>query len=92
MDLYKSVMLDFLQNGRLDSIEQKVSDGIYISKKEMLDMMKIDSEKDDVDLKIRAFWFPPYSGAYIELNGKQYTLVNDYILKQLGEEGETYNV
>lgn len=33
--------------------------------------------------KIRAFWFPPYTGAYMEINGEKYTLINDYILKTL---------
>jgi methionyl-tRNA formyltransferase len=38
---------------------------------------------EDIDRKIRAFWFPPYSGAQIEHNGASYTIVNDLILKEL---------
>lgn len=91
MDLYKSVILDFLSKGKLDSVEQDLEKGTYISRKEMEEMKRIDADKDDIDLKIRAFWFPPYHGAYIMLNGNKYTLVNDFILKKLSDRGDTSN-
>ena len=36
--------------------------------------------------KIRAFFYPPYPGALIEINGKKYTVISDEILKDLGEK------
>ncbi|MBO4644089.1 MAG: formyl transferase [Alphaproteobacteria bacterium] len=66
MELYKSVILDVIEKGRLESVPQKKEAGRYISKQEMIDMMKVDLnnlENEDLDLKIRAFWFPPYDGA-----------------------------
>jgi methionyl-tRNA formyltransferase len=39
--------------------------------------------REDIDRKIRAFWFPPYTGAQINHNGASYTIVNDVILKDL---------
>ena len=92
MELYKSVMLDVIEKGRLECAPQKKEDGTYISKKEMIDMMKIDLnniENEDLDLKIRAFWFPPYDGAGFELNGKFYTLVNREVLKSLQDKNTT---
>jgi methionyl-tRNA formyltransferase len=92
MELYKSVILDVLEKGRLESIPQKKSEGTYISKKEMIEMMKVDLnnlESEDLDLKIRAFWFPPYDGAGFEVNGKFYTLVNREILKTLQNKDAT---
>ncbi len=92
MDLYKSVITDVLGKGKLDSIPQKEGEGVYISRQEMLDMMKLDPcnlDKEDLDLKIRAFWFPPYEGAGFEVNGKFYTLVNNEILKALQPEDTT---
>lgn len=86
MELYKSVILDVIEKGRLKSIPQKREDCVYISKQEMIDMMKVDLnnlENEDLDLRIRAFWFPPYNGAGFEVNGKFYTLVKDEILKML---------
>ena len=92
MELYKSVILDVKEKGRLDAIPQKSEEGVYISKKEMLDMMKINInhlDDEDLDTKIRAFWFPPYGGAGFEVNGKYYTLVNNDILRTLQEKDAT---
>ena len=41
----------------------------------------------NIDNKIRAFWFPPYDGASLEVDGKTYTLVNRSILESL--DGDT---
>lgn len=89
-DLFRSVVLDLLENKPLPRSPQKKEEGCYISKAEMLAMMKIDESMDDIDTKIQAFWFPPYSGAYVELQGKQYTVVNDFILESLAKENQTY--
>lgn len=61
--------------------------GQYLSRPEMESLKEIDLETDDVERKVRAFWFPPYSGAYIEVRGKKYTLVNDHILQALAPDG-----
>lgn len=84
-DLFKSVISDIEANGRPLAVRQKNSDGKYYSYKSMMEQMKVDLDNDDIDTKIQAFWYPPYSGAYIEVNGRQYTLVNDFILKNLNE-------
>jgi methionyl-tRNA formyltransferase len=91
LELYKSVLLDVLSKGRLASVKQENHQGRYISRLEMEEMKKINLEEDDIDLKIRAFWFPPYDGAYIEANGEKYTLVNNFILKQLMDKDSTSN-
>jgi methionyl-tRNA formyltransferase len=88
-DLYKSVLTDVI-NGTIDNSKLLPNiGGIYISKKEMLSMMQIDPVKDDIPLKCHAFWFPPYSGATMELQGKQYTIVDNFILSQLKESDQT---
>lgn len=92
MELYKSVLLDVMEKGRLEASVQKAEDGIYISKKEMIEMMEVDIAnitKEELDLKIRAFWFPPYNGAGFEVDGKFYTLVNQEILKTLQDKDTT---
>lgn len=95
VELYKSVILDVLEKGHLDCLPQKPEDGVYISRKEMNDMKKLDVhslENEDLDTKIRAFWFPPYDGAYIEVKGEKYTLVNQQILKSLQDPDTTATV
>lgn len=92
MELYKSVMLDVIDKGILPSVEQSTDNGVYISRAQMENMKRIDVENDDIDLKIRAFWFPPYNGAYIVLNGKKYTLINEDILNTLSEKNQTFMI
>lgn len=62
--------------------------GRYISRKEMEAAKEIKSG-DDIDRKIRAFWFPPYDGAYIIKNGRRYTLINKQILQELAPKNTT---
>ena len=83
--LYKDIIASVLKYGLLDSKENK--GGRYISRAQMEEMKEI-KDGDDIDTKIRAFWFPPYLGAYVSKNGKKYTLINDKILNELS----SYNV
>lgn len=62
----------------------KNSGGRYVGREEM-ELMKEVRAGDDLQRKIRAFWFPPYSGAYIVIDGVKYTLVDQRILQQLGD-------
>ena len=35
---------------------------------------------DDIDRKLRAFWYPPYPGAVLEVDGRELTLVSEQLL------------
>ena len=41
---------------------------------------------DNIDRKIRAFWYPPDNRAYIVVNDEKYTLVNKTILESLDKD------
>lgn len=58
--------------------------GKYTSRIEMEELKKIKTG-DDISRKIRAFWFPPYDGAYIVLDGVKYTLVDRFLLESLAD-------
>lgn len=58
--------------------------GRYVSRRQMEEMKQIRAG-DDVARKVRAFWYPPYDGAWIEIGGEKYTLVNRDILLRLGD-------
>ncbi len=58
--------------------------GRYVTRQEMEEMKEV-KEGDDVHRKIRAFWFPPYHGAYKVVNGVKCTLIDDFILQQLAD-------
>jgi methionyl-tRNA formyltransferase len=70
------------QEGLLPSIDNE--GGRYVSRLEM-EMMKEVKPTDDVSRKIRAFWFPPYDGAYMMVNGVKCTLVDRKILDGLSD-------
>lgn len=92
VELYKQILLEFKEKGKLNALDIDNSQGTYISRKQMNDMKIItqeDLESDDLDVKVRAFWFPPYDGAYIEKNGKKYTLVDKEILDSLVDQDTT---
>jgi methionyl-tRNA formyltransferase len=62
--------------------------GRYVTRKEMEELKRVLPD-DDVDRKIRAFWFPPYTGAFVEIAGTRYTLVNQRILSSLAPANTT---
>ncbi len=37
---------------------------------------------DDLDRKLRAFWYPPHPGAVIEVEGRLLTLVDERLLAE----------
>lgn len=81
--LFKETINIILKKGVLSRIKQKK--GYYYSKKEFEELRKIkntDSLKT-IDRKIRACWFPPYPGASINIKSKEFTLINDKILKEI---------
>jgi methionyl-tRNA formyltransferase len=81
-DLYRSVITDII-NGNIKESELIPNiGGTYISRKQMIAMLKINPAIDDIALKCHAFWFPPW-GATIELQGKEYTIIDDFILSQI---------
>lgn len=92
MELYKKILLKVKEKGRLETLDLDNSKGTYISRDQMNEMKKITEEdlvSEDLDVKVRAFWFPPYDGAYIERNGKRYTLVDKEILDSLVDKDTT---
>ncbi|KHE69249.1 hypothetical protein LD39_13250 [Halobacillus sp. BBL2006] len=61
--------------------------GIYINKK-MFEEMKIihhTDSKEEIDRKIRAFWFPPYEGAKLKIGNEFYTLLNNNVLSDVAK-------
>jgi methionyl-tRNA formyltransferase len=59
-------------------------DGRYISREEFEEIRRI-KPGDDVERKVRAFWYPPYPGATTEVDGRELTVVDDRLLAALAE-------
>ena len=84
---FKSVFDDFISSPRVLPSTPNIG-GTYFSRDDM-ERMKEVVPGDDVSKKIRAFWFPPYDGAYIIINGVKCTLVDQFILNQLSNPDES---
>ena len=58
------------------------SDGRYVSREE-LEQLRLVRPGDDLDRKLRAFWYPPWPGAVVEVEGRTLTLVDERLLRQV---------
>jgi methionyl-tRNA formyltransferase len=54
-------------------------DGRYVSRAEF-DELRVLQPGDDISRKLRAFWYPPWPGAVIDVDGRRLTLVDDALL------------
>lgn len=50
--------------------------GRYVTAAEF-EELRVVRPGDDVDRKLRAFWYPPWPGAVVELEGRRFTLVDE---------------
>jgi methionyl-tRNA formyltransferase len=57
-------------------------EGRYFSRAE-LEELRVVRPGDDVGRKLRAFWYPPWPGAVLELDGRRLTLVDDELLAEV---------
>jgi methionyl-tRNA formyltransferase len=54
-------------------------EGRYVSRAEF-EGLRVVRPGDDLSRKLRAFWYPPWPGATIEVDGRRLTLVDDQLL------------
>jgi len=81
LSLFKDVLSLYIAGTSIHTTSN--TKGIFLDKKglEALKAVSLDKESPDaIHRKIRAFFFPPYRGATIEIKGVIYTLIDDEIL------------
>lgn len=78
-------VIELYQSNNLSYYKQNPNEGLYYSKKDLEHnkQIQITDSIDVINKKINSFWFPPYHGAYIKINGEKFTLINEKILKEL---------
>jgi methionyl-tRNA formyltransferase len=61
-------------------------EGRYVSREEFerLRVVRPGDSPEETARRIRAFWYPPFEGAVLELDGRRYTLVDGPLLEELG--------
>jgi methionyl-tRNA formyltransferase len=53
--------------------------GRYVTREEF-ERLRVVRPGDDLERKLRAFWYPPHPGAVTELDGRRLTLVDERLL------------
>ena len=83
-DLFCTIINTVLKTGVLGG-QKQVGESRYISAKDFNKLRKIsyDDSSEDIDKKIKAFFYPPHHGAYIEIDGKEYSLINSEMLNEI---------
>jgi len=56
--------------------------GRYVTREEFESLRRV-GPGDDVERKLRAFWYPPYPGALVEVDGRELTLVDERLLAEV---------
>jgi methionyl-tRNA formyltransferase len=59
-------------------------EGRYVDRAEFEALRRV-RPGDDLDRKLRAFWYPPYPGAVIDVDGRELTLVDEGLLADLAD-------
>ena len=77
LGLFQRVMGRVLAGEKLPRTPQ--GDGRYVSREEFESLRRV-RPGDDLDRKLRAFWYPPYPGAVIDVDGRELTLVDERLL------------
>ncbi|MCL6441697.1 MAG: hypothetical protein K6T27_09430 [Thermoleophilum sp.] len=80
LELFRSVIDEVVAGHELPRIPQGA--GRYVDRAEF-EQLRVVGPRDDIERKIRAFWYPPYPGAVIELEGRRFTLVDEARLREL---------
>jgi methionyl-tRNA formyltransferase len=78
--LFESVMRRVLDGEQLPRAPQ--GEGRYVSRAEF-EELRVVRPGDDLPRKLRAFWYPPWPGAVVELDGRRLTLVDDELLAEI---------
>jgi len=79
-ELFQNVMRRALAGEELPRTPQ--GEGRYVSREDF-EAMRLVRPGDDFDRKMRAFWYPPYPGAAVEVDGRRLTVVDDGVLAEL---------
>ena len=79
-ELFQGVMRRVLAGEELPRTPQ--GEGRYVSLEDFEAMRRV-RPGDDLDRKLRAFWYPPHPGALVEVDGRDLTIVGDDTLREL---------
>jgi methionyl-tRNA formyltransferase len=82
LGLFKRVMQQALDGDELPRTQQ--GEGRYVTREEFEALRRV-RPGDDLPRKIRAFWYPPYAGAGVDVDGQDLTVVDEPLLARIAE-------
>jgi methionyl-tRNA formyltransferase len=82
LGLFQRVMAKAIAGEELPRTPQGA--GRYVDRDEFERLRRV-QPGDDLDRKLRAFWYPPHPGAVVELDGRDLTLVDESLLAELAD-------
>jgi methionyl-tRNA formyltransferase len=82
LGLFERVMQLALSGRELPRAPQGM--GRYVTREEF-EALRAVRPGDDLERKLRAFWYPPHPGAELELEGRRLTLVDESLLAEVAE-------
>ncbi len=83
----KDFLKKYLSGETITGTEQSNS-GEYYSMAKLQSVKKIEltENNETINRKINALWYPPFEGAYIEVDGERFYLINKNILEKISEK------
>jgi len=82
LGLFERVMQLALSGRELPRAPQGM--GRYVTREDF-EALRAVRPGDDLERKLRAFWYPPHPGAELELEGRRLTLVDESLLAEVAE-------
>jgi methionyl-tRNA formyltransferase len=82
LELFQDVMARALAGEELPRAPQ--GEGRYVDRAEF-ESLRVVRPGDDLERKLRAFWYPPHPGAVLEVDGRRLTLVDERLLAEVAE-------
>jgi methionyl-tRNA formyltransferase len=82
LELFQRVMAKVLAGEVLPREPQ--GEGRYVDRAEF-ESLRVVRPGDDLERKLRAFWYPPHPGAVLELDGRRLTLVDEGLLAEVAD-------
>jgi methionyl-tRNA formyltransferase len=80
LDLFQRVMRKALAGEELPREPQ--GEGRYVDRAEF-ESLRVVRPGEDLERKLRAFWYPPHPGAVLEVDGRRLTLVDEGLLAEV---------
>jgi methionyl-tRNA formyltransferase len=85
VELFARVMERVVAGVELPRRPQAVSGPARYITREEFERLRVVRPGDDLDRKLRAFWYPPHPGAELEVDGRRLTLVDEGLLAEVAE-------